>query len=223
MIRVLMLKLIVGNKRYSSWSMRPWVALKATGEPFIEEVIALDLPDSSERIRRVNPAGRVPVLIDGDLRVWDSLAICEYLAERLPNAGLWPADPSARAVARSVCAEMHSSFLPLRNELPMRIYPPSQPVPACTPGEQAKSDIARITSLFADLRGRYQDLGPYLFGRFSIADAFFAPVVIGRFAAYGIPLAGAAAEYAATLAEHPAVRAWVHDAHNETLRAPRHE
>ncbi len=218
-----MLKLIVGNKRYSSWSMRPWVALKASGEPFIEEVIGLDLPDSSERIRRVNPAGRVPVLIDGELMVWDSLAICEYLAERLPAAGLWPADPQARAVARSACAEMHSSFMALRNELPMRIYPPSQPVPACTPGEGARADIARISTLFAELRQRHAADGPYLFGRFSIADAFFAPVVVGRFLAYGVSLSGAAADYSQVLAAHPAVRAWVQDAHHETLRAPNHE
>lgn len=223
MLRQSMLKLVVGNKRYSSWSMRPWVALKATGEPFTEEVIGLDLPDSSARIRRVNPAGRVPVLIDGDLTIWDSLAICEYLAERLPAAALWPLDRQARAVARSACAEMHSGFLALRNELPMRIYPPTQPVPACTPGEGAQADIARISALFAEVRRRFGQAGPYLFGRFSIADAFFAPVVVGRFLAYGVSLSGPAAEYAAAIAEHPAVKAWVSDAHNETLRAPDHE
>lgn len=212
-----MLKLYVGNKRYSSWSMRPWVALKSTGEPFAEEVIGLDRPDSSARIRRVNPAGRVPVLLDGDLTIWDSLAICEYLAERLPSAGLWPADAQARAVARSACAEMHSGFLALRNELPMRIYPPSQPVPDCTPSEAAEADIARITALFVELRQRFGSGGPYLFGRFSIADAFYAPVVVGRLAAYGVPLSGVVAEYSAALHAHPAVQAWVDDAHREAL------
>ncbi len=218
-----MLKLIVGNKKYSSWSMRPWVALKSTFIPFEEEVIGLDLPDTADKISRVNAAGRVPVLLDGDLTIWDSLAICEYLNEKLPAAQLWPADPKTRAVARSVCAEMHSGFSALRNDLPMRIYPPSHPVPSCVPSAAAQKDIARITALFAELRQRFGNGGAYLFGRFSIADAFYSPVVVGRFRAYGVPLFGIAKEYADTLADHPAVRAWVADAHKETLRAPQHE
>jgi glutathione S-transferase len=203
--------------------MRPWVALKSTGVPFEEQVIGLDLPDSAEKIRRVSSAGRVPVLLDGALTIWDSLAICEYLSETLPAAGLWPKDPSARAVARSACAEMHSSFSALRNDLPMRIYPPSQRVPSCTPGEAAQKDIARITALFEELRGRFGQEGPYLFGRFSIADAFYAPVAVGRFRSYGVPVSGVAKDYCEALVEHPAVAAWVSDAHHETLRAPLHE
>ncbi len=222
-----MLKLIIGNKRYSSWSMRPWVALTSTGVAFEEELIPLDQPGTAAELARRSPAGRVPVLLDGSLIIWDSLAICEYLHEKLPNAQLWPTDQAARASARSVCAEMHSGFQALRNDLSCRIYPPSVPVPKAVPGEAAQKDIARITSLFAELRHKFgahsPSPGPYLFGRFGIADAFFAPVAIGRFRTYQVPLTGAAQEYVDALAEHPAVRAWVDGAHRETLRAPLHE
>ncbi len=218
-----MLKLIIGNKRYSSWSMRPWVALTSTGVAFEEELIPLDQPDTAAELARRSPAGRVPVLMDGPLCIWDSLSICEYLHEKLPEAELWPRDMAARAIARSVCAEMHSGFQALRNDLSCRIYPPSVPVPKAVPGEAAQKDIARITTLFAELRHKFGQSGPYLFGRFGIADAFYAPVAIGRFLTYDVPLAGAAKEYVAALAEHPAVRSWVDGAHRETLRAPLHE
>jgi glutathione S-transferase len=218
-----MLKLIVGNKRYSSWSMRPWVALKSTGVPFEEQVIGLDLPETAANIAKVNPAGRVPVLQDGDLTVWDTLAICEYLNEKLPEAQLWPLDARARAVARSACAEMHSGFQALRNDLAMRIYPPQLPVPKCVPGPDAQKDIARITALWTDLRAKFGKGGPYLFGKFSIADAYYAPVAVGRFLSYSVPTAGVVKDYVDAVAAHPAVRAWVADAHAETLRAPKHE
>lgn len=218
-----MLKLIIGNKRYSSWSMRPWVALKSTGAAFEEELIPLDQPSTAAELFRRSAAGRVPILVDGPLVIWDSLAICEYLAEKLPDAALWPTEPAARAVARSACAEMHSSFAALRNDLSCRIYPPSMPVPKAIPSEAAHKDIQRIVALFIELRQRFGQSGPYLFGRFSIADAFYAPVAIGRFLTYNVPLPEVAKEYVAALAAHPAVQAWVSDAHRENLRAPLHE
>lgn len=218
-----MLKLIIGNKRYSSWSMRPWLALKSTGAAFEEELIPLDQPSTASELYRRSAAGRVPVLVDGPLVIWDSLAICEYLAEKLPDANLWPTEAAARAVARSACAEMHSSFTALRNDLSCRIYPPSLPVRKVVTSEAAHRDIQRIVALFIELRQRFGQSGPYLFGRFSIADAFYAPVAVGRFLTYNVPLPEVAKEYVAALATHPAVQAWVSDAHRETLRAPLHE
>ena len=216
-----MLELIVANKRYSSWSMRPWVALKHTGAPFNERIIGLDQPDTATAIAQVNPAGRVPALLDDGLLVWDSLAICEYLAEKFPAAQLWPEDSKARAQARSACAEMHSGFQALRNACPMKILP----TPPSTPTIEAPvaADIHRITTLWADLRSRWGQGGPFLFGHFSNADAFFAPVAIGRFQAYGLPLPHSARAYVEALAAHPAVRAWVDDARTETLRLGRYD
>lgn len=216
-----MLELIVGNKRHSSWSMRPWVALKHVGAPFTERVIGLDLPDTATEIKKVNPAGRVPVLRDGELLVWDSLAICEYLAEQFPAAQLWPADPKARAQARSACAEMHSSFQALRTDFTMKLFPAPLPTPAIRP--EVDADIERITSLWAELRGRWGQGGPFLFGHFTNADAFFAPVAVGRFKQYGLQLPELAQRYVAAVAEHPAVKAWVADAHRETLRVARYD
>lgn len=218
-----MLEIVIGNKRYSSWSMRPWVVLQATGVPFVERVIPLDQPDTATRIAAVSEAGRVPVLIDGALTVWDSLAICEYLAEKFPDAALWPTDPAARAIARSACAEMHSGFQALRSELSCRIYPPSMPNPHREPGDASRADIARIVALWSELRRRFGQGGPFLFGRFSIADAFFSPVAIGRFRAYGVTLPPEAEAYVSALEGHPAVAAWIAGAHAETLRAPLHE
>lgn len=216
-----MFKLVIGNKKYSSWSMRPYLALKQTGAPFEEHVIGLDLPDTAAAIAKINPAGKVPVLFDGDLLVWDSLAICEYLAEKFPVAGLWPADMKARAEARSACAEMHSGFQALRNDLSAKFLPAAVPTPVLRP--EVSADIERITSLWADLRGRYGQGGPFLFGHFTIADAFYAPVAIGRFRAYGVPLPSAAQAYVTAVAEHPTVKAWMDGANQETLRAKRYE
>jgi glutathione S-transferase len=214
-----MLKLIIGNKKYSSWSMRPWLVLKHTGAPFEEEVIGLDLPETAAAIAKVNAAGRVPVLFDDGLKVWDSLAICEYLAEKFPAAQLWPAGVEARAQARSACAEMHSGFQAMRSDLSMRLT--LKPTPVLRP--EVAADIARITALWVELRGRHGQSGPFLFGRFGIADAFFAPVAVGRFLPYGVALTGVAKEYVDALAAHPAVRAWVDGAQQETLRAKRYE
>lgn len=217
-----MLELVIGNKRHSSWSMRPWVALRATGVPFEERVIGLDLPDTAAEIAKVSPSGRVPVLFDGALRVWDSLAICEYLHEKLPDAGLFPRDAAARAVARSACAEMHAGFVALRTELPMRIYPPGEPVPAVSPSDAARADLARITSLWAELRARHGAGGPFLFGAFGVADAFYAPVAVGRMLAYGVELDAPTRAYVDAVASHPAVAAWVAGAHGESLRMRRY-
>ena len=216
-----MLKLIIGNKKYSSWSMRPLVALKHVGVPFEEQVIGLDRSDTADQIAKVNPAGRVPVLVDGELTVWDSLAICEYLAEKFPQARLWPEDARARAQARSACAEMHSSFQSLRNDMLMRILP--APLPPAKISAATQADIDRITALWTELRGKYGKSGPYLFGHFTNADAFYAPVAIGRFRTYSVPLSGVAKEYAAALAEAPAVKSWLDEAAKETLRVPRYE
>ncbi len=215
-----MLKLVIGNKKYSSWSIRAYLTLLHTGAPFEEQVIGLDLPDTEANIRRVSAAGRVPVLIDGALTVWDSLAICEYLAEKFPQAKLWPEDPHARAIARSACAEMHSGFPALRGDLPMKIVEPMPP-PALRP--EAQADIARITALWADCRARFGKGGPYLFGHYTIADSFYAPVAVGRFRTYSVPLESMARDYVDALEKNGAVQHWLRGARSESLRAARYE
>ncbi|WP_019142091.1 glutathione S-transferase family protein [Noviherbaspirillum massiliense] len=204
------LKLVIGNKNYSSWSMRPWVAMTAFGVPFEEIMVQLDRPDTGTRIAEYSHAGRVPVLIDGDLTVWDSLAICEYLAERCPEKGFWPRNPAARALARSVCAEMHSSFTGLRSAMWMNIR-------ARFPGKgrtaQAQADIGRISEIWESCLARSGPNG-YLFGDFSIADAFYAPVVM-RFRTYEVALAPALQAYVERIIAHPAVAQWMRDAENE--------
>lgn len=152
------LTLVVGNKNYSSWSMRPWVALKGAGIAFAEISIPLYTgPADKARILAVTPSGKVPALVDGDVTVWDSLAIIEYAAEKFPDAKLWPADAAARAHARSVCAEMHSSFQALRNECGMNLHRPVGPKPL---SDAALADIARIQAIWTDCRARYGNLGP---------------------------------------------------------------
>lgn len=198
------LTLILGNKAYSSWSLRPWLVLKHTGRPFAEVVIPLRQPDTRTRILEHSPAGKLPVLKHGDLTVWDSLAIAEHLAETFPDAGLWPEDPAARAVARAVSAEMHSGFQALRSSMPMDL---KRKAPGEGMTEATAADIARITTLWADCRDRFGAGGPFLFGRFSIADAMFAPVVT-RFDTYGVALDGAARAYADAVLALPAMREW---------------
>jgi glutathione S-transferase len=214
-----MLKLVLGNKNYSSWSMRPWLALRHAGIPFEEEVIPLAQPDTAERLARISPSGRVPVLIDGDLAVWDSLAICEYAAERHPDARLWPAAPRARAVARAVAAEMHSGFMALRNGFPVNVrasYPGSPRTP------EIQQDIDRIVHIWSDCRARFGQGGPFLFGEFSVADAFYAPVV-SRFRTYGVPLEGEPARWAEAVWNVPAMQEWASAAANEPWRAERYD
>lgn len=199
------LTLVIGSRNLSSWSVRPWLVLRHVGVPFREVVIALDRPDTEARIRALSPAAKVPVLLDGDLTIWDSLAITEYLAERFPEAGVWPADRRLRAEARSLCAEMHSGFATLRAQLPMacRDTRPTPPV-----DDDLAADIERVVAIWSDLRERHAAAGDFLFGAFSAADAFFAPVV-SRFRSYGVPVHGAAATYAEAVWRLPAMQDWL--------------
>jgi len=197
------LTLVIGTQNVSSWSLRPWLALKMTGAPFRAEKIALRRPDTRQQILRHSPAGHVPILKDGARLIWDSLAILEYLAERFPAAGLWPEEAGARARARSISAEMHAGFAALRDDLPMdiRLATTRQPRP------DAAADIARILESWRDCRARFGAGGAFLFGRFSNADAMYAPVVT-RFATYGVPLDAVSAAYRDAVLALPAMREW---------------
>jgi glutathione S-transferase len=213
------LKIILGNKNYSSWSLRPWLVLKHLGVPFDEHVIPLDQSSSAEEIRKYSPSGRVPVLIDGNTVVWDSLAICEYLNELFPDRKLWPSDAKARATARSVSAEMHSGFTALRQNLPMKFrdsFPDTKLAP------EVKAEIDRIIQLWSDCRSHFGSGGPYLFGAFTMADAMYAPVV-SRFKTYGVRLAGSAAAYAEAIWSMPEVQAWLTAARAEPFPMQRYE
>src|SRR4029077_11525547 len=176
------LKLVIGNKNYSSWSFRPWIGLTAAGIAFEEEVISLYVEGGREQILKHSPAGKVPILIDGDVRVWESLAILEYAAETFPGAGLWPADTAARATARAISAEMHAGFAALREECTMNFWrPPAKRALSAA----AQANVARVQEIWANARAEYGAGGPFLFGKFSAADAMYAPVV-QRFIAYDI-------------------------------------
>lgn len=212
------LRLVIGNKNYSSWSMRPWIALKAFGIPFEEIRIGLDRPDTATRIAQYSAAGRVPILIDGEITVWDSLAICEYLAELFPHKAMWPHDLEARAMARSMCAEMHSGFTGLRSAMWMNIHA-NFPGKGRTPGAQA--DIGRICEMWETCLARS---GPhqFLFGDFSIADAYFAPVVM-RFRTYHVALAPALQAYVERVVAHPAVAEWMIEALAEGDRIEKYD
>jgi glutathione S-transferase len=213
-----MLKIVLGNKKYSSWSLRPWLVLRLTGAPFEEVVVGLDLPETAQNIRKYSPSGRVPALIDGALTIWESLAICEYLAEKFPQAGLWPQDPAARALARSISSEMHAGFSNLRNDCSMKIV---QQYPAKPLRPETKADVDRIVALWSECLQKSG--GPYLFGaRPGIADAMYAPVV-SRLRTYSIPVSGAAKAYCDTIWALPALQDWVAAARAETLRAKLHE
>lgn len=205
------MKLVIGNKNYSSWSLRPWLLMRHAGIPFEEVQLRLFTEGFAAEIARYSPGGKVPALIDGDVTVWDSLSIAEYLAERFPGKQLWPADPAARAYARSICAEMHAGFANLRNNLPMNVT-------AVLPGRgwnvAVQRDVARIGAIWSDLRARHGAKGPFLFGAFTVADAFFAPVV-SRFATYGIHLPDAAKAYADFILALPAMQEWIAAAREE--------
>jgi glutathione S-transferase len=208
------LTLVIGNKNYSSWSMRPWVALRACGIPFDEVLISLYTGEADKnRILAFTPSGKVPVLVDGDITIWDSLAIMEYAAERFPDARLWPEDRASRAHARSISAEMHSGFAALRNECGMNLH---RPVGAIPLSDQARADIARIQQIWTDCRKRYGKSGPFLFGAFGAADAMFAPVV-HRFRTYAIEAKLEVRDYTATMASLPAFQQWTDAALAETV------
>ncbi|WP_119156736.1 glutathione S-transferase family protein [Caldimonas tepidiphila] len=211
------MQLYIGNKNYSSWSLRPWLLMKHAGIGFEEVRLRLELGEGSEfqrRLARVAPVARVPVLVDGDFAVWDSLAIAEYLAERFPEQGLWPAERHRRARARSVCAEMHSGFAALRTHFPMNVeleMPEVGPRVLAERPEVAR-DLARIVSMWTGLLAQHD--GPFLFGDFCIADAYYAPVC-SRLRSYGVPLPEAAAAYVARIHELPAMRQWCAEAREE--------
>ncbi|MFP5418596.1 MAG: glutathione S-transferase family protein [Gammaproteobacteria bacterium] len=213
-----MFTLVIGNKNYSSWSLRPWLMLRQTGIPFEEVRISLR-PEAATALAAWSPSGKVPVLHDGGIRVWDSLAIGEYLNECFPQAGLWPTDRTARAMARSVSAEMHAGFGALREHMSMNIrgrYPGKGRTPECL------SDVERILAIWTECRAQFGGGGDFLFGRFSIADAMFAPVVL-RFQTYAVSLEGAARTYADVVRALPAIQAWVADAQAETERIEKYD
>ncbi|MDR6769522.1 glutathione S-transferase family protein [Azospirillum sp. BE72] len=207
------LTLVMGNKAYSSWSLRPWLAMKQAGLAFAETVIPLRQPDTAARIAEHSPSGRVPSLIHAGLTVWDSLAICEYVAELAPEAGLWPADRAARAVARAVSAEMHSGFVPLRTSMPMNLKSDRKGQGMT---DATAADIARIEALWADVRSRFGTPagGPFLFGAFTIADAMFAPVVT-RLETYGVAVSPESRAYMDAVLALPAMREWMAAAKEE--------
>ena len=201
--------IVVGTRIWSTWSMRPWIVLKHAGADFDEVLVRLRWDGTTAEISKLSPSGLVPALVDhrfrAPLTIWDSLAICEYLAECFPERQLWPADREARAVARSVSAEMHSGFGRMRRHMPMDLF-------ATKAGEGlgeegVAADIARVQAIFEHCRANFGAGGPYLFGTFSIADAMFAPVA-SRFRTYAPPLSPVAADYVGTLLADPAFRAW---------------
>jgi glutathione S-transferase len=207
--------LVMGNKNYSSWSLRPWMLMTHLGVKFRETILPLDTAQFKDEIARYSPTGRVPVLLDGELAIWDSLAICEHIAE-VTGRG-WPADRAARAVARSVCAEMHSGFANLRAQWPMNATARNRRT-AMTPALEA--DIERIEEIWSDCRSRFgQSGGPWLFGEYSVADAMYAPVVL-RLNTYGAPLTATARWYVAAALEDPVLQTWLLAARSETWTVP---
>ena len=214
------LKLVIGNKNYSSWSLRPWLALRASNIAFEEVFIPLYTGDADKkRILAFTGSGKVPALIDGDITVWDSLAIIEYAAERFPESRLWPEDRASRAHARSISAEMHSGFVALRSECGMNLH---RPVKAVTLSEAARADVARVQQIWIECRERHATSGPFLFGAFSGADAMFAPVV-HRFRTYAIEVAPLARDYMNAMMALPAFQEWTRAGLAETIVIERFE
>jgi glutathione S-transferase len=195
--------LVIGNKNYSSWSLRPWAVLKHFKIPFDEILIPLRLADSKEKILKFSPAGKVPILIHGKTTVWESLAICEYLAFLFPEKNLWPKDPMKRAAGLSISSEMHAGFINLRKTCPMNVR--ARKSIAVTP--EVDADIKRIQEIWTDCRTKYKKDGDFLLGAFSIADAMYAPVVY-RFQSYGIKTEGAVKEYCQNILKLPVYQEW---------------
>lgn len=209
--------LVIGNKAYSSWSLRPWLLLKQAQIPFEEVRIALYQDDHAAKIRRYSPAGKVPILIDKGAAIWESLAICEYLAERHADKQLWPSDPAARAFGRAISAEMHAGFSAMRGELVMNVR---HVLPRAGIGAAVAVDIARIEAIWNDSLRRYG--GPFLLGAFSVADAMFAPVAT-RFRTYAVALSVSAQRYANTVLALPAMQEWYAAAAVEPEVLPQYE
>jgi glutathione S-transferase len=215
------LHLVIGNKNYSSWSFRPWIAMTVAGIPFEETVVSLDDPDFKARVGQHSGTGKVPVLIDGEVRIWESLAILEYVAETHPEAELWPAGRAERAHARAVATEMHAGFAALRRALPMNMARP----PAARPlGDEVRRDVVRIEAIWRTCRARFGEAagGPFLFGRFGAADAMYAPVV-SRFHTYAVEVGPDARRYMDAMMALPAWQAWTAAALREPWVLPHDE
>ncbi|HPW08039.1 MAG TPA: glutathione S-transferase family protein [Burkholderiaceae bacterium] len=210
-----MLKLYIGNKNYSSWSMRPWVLLKQAGIPFEEVMVRFDSFDTGSTFKNTlkdqTPTGKVPVLVEGELAVWDTLAIAEYVAEQYPDKQLWPRDKAARARARSVCAEMHAGFTALRGACPMNVEASLQDIGALAWRDKpaVRADVSRLVTMWSELLAAHK--GPMLFGAFSIADAYFAPVCM-RLKTYALPVPAEISAYVERVRALPGVKAWIDDA-----------
>jgi glutathione S-transferase len=204
--------LVIGNRRYSSWSLRPWIAMKQTGIPFEDRVILMAKDNSKAEMLKVSPGGQVPVLIDGKVVVHETIAILEYLNDRFPDARLWPADLAARAHARSVSAEMHAGYGALRRDCPMNIC---RPVRKHLPSPEALKHVERIDALWQDCRARYGQSGPFLFGSFTAADAMFAPIV-NRLYVYDLPRSAVSEAYMQAMMALPAWKEWERLAQAET-------
>jgi glutathione S-transferase len=204
--------LVVGNRNYSSWSLRGWLAARAAGVPFDEVLVRLSEPGSKDELLKHSPAGKVPVLKHGARTIWDSLAIVEYLAEIRPDAGLWPADPAARAHARSIAAEMHAGFEALRAQMPMNLR---KSLPGKGRGRDVADDIERISAIWADCRTRYGAAGPFLFGGFGAADVMYTPVAT-RFRTYAVELDDVSRDYVDAVLARPDFLEW----HEAALEEP---
>jgi glutathione S-transferase len=215
----LALTLVIGNKNYSSWSFRPWIAMKAAGIAFDEVVISLNAEDFKPRLSKISGTGKVPVLVDGDVHVWESLAILEYLAEKFPAAKLWPAEAGARAHARAISSEMHAGFLPLRRAVPMNMWRPVQPREL---NADAAANVRRIDAMWTDCRTRFGKGGPFLCGTFGAADAMYAPVV-SRFHTYDVAVSDAARAYMKAMMALPAWAEWTAVALKEPWVLPEDE
>jgi len=213
------LKLVIVNKAYSSWSLRPWILLAHFHIPFEEVVIRMDMPDTREKILAYSPTGKCPVLRDGAIEIWESLAIIEYLAEKYPEKAIWPRAKGARAHARAISNEMHAGFQALRNHCPTQFLRPVRKI-ALNPDVEA--DVARIEAAWAHARATYGKGAPFLFGKFSAADAMFAPVV-NRFHIYDIPVQPSTREYMDAVMALPAWKAWITDGEAETWRMEKYE
>jgi glutathione S-transferase len=213
------LKLVVANKAYSSWSLRPWILLAHFKIPFEDVTIPLDLPDTRKRILAHSPNGKCPSLHDGPISVWESIAIVDYVAEKFPEKPIWPKGKAARALARSLSAEMHAGFQALRNHCPTNFR---RPVKKRELTREVEADVERIEAAWAGAREEFGKTGPFLFGRFSAADAMFAPVV-NRFHVYDVPVKRATRAYMDAIMELPAWKAWINDAEAEPWRIEKYE